>query len=227
MKGRARFMGKIIQISNYSIAKDDKMYKEFLSDIRNKTKNIEDMPERAKDALKYFQVTDFSSGVPIVEMLTKLGFKIYQSRLEPENLSAYIAINPQYEDIYGSNKIICVNIKDNIGHKKFALAHELGHYLFDFNEDKNLYYYDTYFAEKGRDNLEESEEKIEEKRANKFAANLLMPEIEFREKYEQFKKLQSKIDIVSALGHYFWVSSTAVLKRFNELGISGYDSMEI
>lgn len=208
-------MGKIIYINNFT--KGDKMYREFLFNFRKKSKEIEDMPERAKEVLDFFQVDKTSPGVPIIEILTKMGFKIFQSDLEPDGLSAYIAVDPKFEDVFGSNKITCVHIKDNIGHKTFALAHELAHYLFDFREDKNLYYYDTYFPKEYEDNLEEQ-------RANKFAANLLMPEELFRKEFDKCKELQSKVEIVSELGKSFHVSPTAVLRRFKELEIVGFDN---
>lgn len=213
-------MGELIKFYNFgdeNITKGDKMYMEFLKNIRKKTKEINDMPARAKEVLDYFQVNDLSSGVPVVEILIKLGFKIFQSELEPAGLSAYIAVDPKLENVYGSNKITCVHINDSVGHKKFALAHELGHYLFDFNEKESWYYYNTYFPQKDEDAQEPKEI-----RANKFAANLLMPREEFVQKLEEYKKLESKVDIVNALGRYFVVSPTAVIKRFDELDIAEF-----
>ena len=171
------------------------MCREFVKKIREEEKNIGN----------------------IIEILTKLGFKIYQSDLSADGLSAYIAVDPKLKNIFGSNKITCVHSEDNIGHKRFALAHELAHYLFDFNEDENLYYYDTY-------SVKEKNDKIEEKRANIFAANLLMPKEAFIEKFKEYKSLQSKADIVNALEQYFLVSSTSVLKRLRELDINGYNN---
>lgn len=208
-------MGKIIQIKKYNITKGEKMYRDFLCEIRKKPKDISDMPKRAEEVLEKFNVNNYSLGVPIVDILTKLGFEIFQSNLKPDGLSAYIAVNPEFEDLYGSNKITCVHIKKSVGHKRFALAHELGHYFFNCNENECIPYYNTYFpGSEGND--------IDEKRANKFAANLLMPEREFRKKFEEYNGLQSKADIVKALEKYFVVSSTAILKRFDELGIDKF-----
>lgn len=216
-------MGRIIRVSDFNNRekiKGDKMNKEeFLKNIRKMSKEISDMPDRANYVLEYFSIDDFSSGVPIVEILSQLGFKVYQSDLEPNGLSAYIAVDPSYKSVFGSNKITCVQMKRSIGHKKFALAHELGHYLFDF-DDEEVYYYNTYFPQK--------DEGLEEERANKFAANLLMPEKEFKKKLKELKKLEkNKEDTVDELKQYFYVSSKAILKRFEELGISGYENMEI
>lgn len=212
-------MGKVIQLTNYIHAKNTRgnpMCQELIENIRKKSININDMPAIADDILKYFHIDAFNFSVPIVLIMKNLGFKIYESSLEPKGLSAYIAVNPQFSDIYNSNKITCVQIYDNIGHKRFALAHELAHYIFDFKESADLYYYNTYFPEMDEDTIEQ--------RANKFAANLLMPENAFKSKLYEYEKLHnnSKSNVVSALSNHFLVSPTAVLRRFEELNISEY-----
>ena len=212
-------MSKIIQMSEYYrrlYTKDDIMCTKLVSDIRKKQNNIEDMPARANDVLDYFHINDFSNGVPIVEILNKLGIKVYQMKLKPETLSAYISVNPKYQEVYGTNKITCVNSEDSIGHKRFALAHESAHYLFDFNESENLEYYNTY-------STEQVERNKEEERANAFAANLLMPERPFRKLLAEKLDLQSKADTVTRLAQCFQVSTTAILLRMQELNIGGYD----
>lgn len=211
-------------------ARGDKMCKELIGEIRNKEQTVENMPARAREVLNYFKIRDFSEGVPIVEILIKLGFKVYQSDLEPKGLSAYIAVDPKFIEVFGSNKITCVHSEDNVGHKRFALAHELAHYLFDFDEKNELHYYNTYFPQKEDNNNQE------EKRANTFAANLLMPKEEFIEKYKEIiryqkdQKLYSKADMVSSLSQYFLVSPTAVSLRFDELKeckeLKGYNKNE-
>ena len=213
-------MGKIIKITNYNNTKGDNMYKKFLKEIREKASDINDIPTRAQEVLNFFNIDNLASGVPVVEILINLGFKIFQSELEPIGLSAYIAVDPKFENVYGSNKITCVHIWDNIGHKKFALAHELGHYIFDFDDYKSFYYYNTYFPQK-----DENAQEPKEIRANKFAANLLMPEDKFVQKLEECKNLESKVDIVNALARYFVVSPTAVIKRFGELDVTEFENL--
>lgn len=187
------------------------MYKEFLKDIRVKSKKIENMPDRAQDVLNYFDINDFSLEIPIVGLLTKLGFEIFQSDLEPTDLLAYIAVDPKFKNIYGSNKIVCVNIKKNVSYKRFAMAHELAHYIFDFDDNKDLYYYNTYFMKKKSRDIKTM--------ADGFARNLLMPEKIFVEMYEEFRILESKADIVNELEKCFIVPSTEVLERLRELKI--------
>ncbi len=195
---------------------DKRMCKELIASIRGKAKSLDDMPERAQEVLDYFGITDFSKGVPIIGIMNKMGIKAYQRELSPEGLSAYISVDPKFQEMYGTNKIACVHKYDNSGHKRFALAHELAHYLFDFDERQDVRYYNTYFSNR----YEETEE---ERRANAFAANLLMPEEEFRKQYILCENLQSKADTVTKLSSFFGVSITAVLKRFEELQIAGYD----
>jgi len=215
-------MGIVVQYRSIKRTKEGikgvRMCREFVRRIRQHPIQINDMPARAQDVLNYFKIKDFADGVPIVEIVTKFGFKIFQSDLKPKGLSAYIAVDPKFEEIFKSNKITCVHIEDNIGHKRFALAHELAHYLFDFNEDENMYYYNTYFPRN-------EENSMEENRANQFAANLLMPEKIFRKKYKEYRKNNGKADTVNELGHYFLVSPTAVLRRLEELGIAGYNNL--
>lgn len=216
-------MGKIIlykyKTTTKSIeeTKDNKMYKKLVSDIKRKAYDLCDMPARTQEIIDYFKIDDSKGEIPIVEILMKFGFKIFQADLEPKGLSAYIAVNPKFEDIFQSNRITCVHVNDNIGHKRFSLAHELAHYLFDFDEEKQLYYYNTYFPEKENDSFEEQ-------RANQFAANLLMPKKVFLKKFEEYSKSNGKADTVNALGHFFLVSSTAILRRFDELDIEGYSN---
>lgn len=217
-------MGRVIQYRNIRLdygekehRMDVKASRNFLMNMKEQSNEIKDMPARAQEVLEYFNIKDFDEGVPIVDILKKFGFKIFQSDLRPEGLSAYIAVDPKFEEVFGSNKITCVHVEDNIGHKRFALAHELAHYLFDFNENKNLYFYDTYFPQN-------EEDIFIEQRANQFAANLLMPENKFREKLKEYQKDKGKADTVNALGNYFAVSPTAVLYRFKELKIDGYES---
>lgn len=211
-------VAKIINFMAYSSRQDtegDNMHKKLIMEIREKPKKISDMPERAREVLNYFQIENSSGGVPIIEILTRLGIKVYQMELEPEKLSAYIAVNPKYQERYGTNKITCVNSRDNIGHKRFALAHELAHYLFDFKENDDIVYYNTYFAD---DNLNDEAER----RANAFAANLLMPEREFKNLAKDWEKQGSKADTITELAKYFQVSATAVIKRCQELQMEGY-----
>ena len=68
----------------------------------------------------------------IANILNKVGFKIFSLDMD-DNLSGRIGIAKEFEKMLGSRKILQINSKDNRGHQRFTMAHELGHYIFDYN----------------------------------------------------------------------------------------------
>ncbi|WP_312120167.1 ImmA/IrrE family metallo-endopeptidase [Kosakonia cowanii] len=104
--------------------------------------------------------------------------------------------------------IMTVNSLHHPNRQRFTIAHELGHFIkhstqFDFFEDK-------IFFRNGETNLFEIE-------ANKFAAELLMPELEFR------KFVKDNSTLVSDIADFFHVSSMAVRIRAKQLGFEGHN----
>ncbi|QUN13621.1 ImmA/IrrE family metallo-endopeptidase [Clostridium sp. C1] len=167
--------------------------------------------EVAGKILEYFKINEYP--VPIVSIAKKIGFKSFAKEL-PKDLSGIIAIDIDLKSIFETDKIMLINVLDNPGHRKFTMAHELGHYIFDFNEKEETTYYDAYNTD------DESTSSDKEKRANRFAAALLMPKDEFSSSYQDFKnKYKTKFEIVNSLCDKFAVSRTAVEKRMAELSI--------
>ena len=161
--------------------------------------------------LEDFKVDSYP--VPIVAIAEKLGFEIYGINIKSE-VSGIIIIDVDLINNYGTetDKAIFINTNDNPGHRRFALAHELGHYIFDFNETKDTRFYNAYLT------TEKYGERAEEKRVNKFAAELLMPKEEFKEVYNSLKEKNDTIfEIVNTLTKYFAVSRTAIERRIVEL----------
>lgn len=195
----------------------NKMCKKEINQIRSDEDLRENVSQCANLILNTFDIDFSSGGVPIVKILNSLGIKTYQKEMTPRELSAYISINPAYIEKYGTSKIACVNSLDNFGHKRFALAHELAHYIFDYDERKSLIYNNTYIASENMD------DEIE-RRANTFAANLLMPEEEFKKEEKRINKEVngSKIETLEIIAKNFGVSPSAALKRMREVGIEGY-----
>ena len=154
--------------------------------------------------------------VPIIEILKALGFRIFEQEYKEEDreLSGFIAIDNEYRNKFGTDKIISLNTADNQGHKRFTLAHELSHYIFDFNPRVMASYSNTYITYEA--------DKPIEKDANRFAANLLMPEKIFIKEYKRLKEEGLGLyDIVGKLSEEFLVSAKAIEKRFVEVGING------
>lgn len=103
--------------------------------------------------------------------------------------------------------VIGINSLHHPNRQRFTLAHELGHYILhrksmfgkDGFEDDILFRADGY----GSPGVE--------RQANEFAADLLMPEDEFKKKAKDFS------GSVSKLAEYFAVSALAVKVRASEL----------
>lgn len=143
----------------------------------------------------------------IGSMLEALGFSvILDDSFGDGKLSGILAIVSEKDSL---KKIIILNSKDNIGHQRFTIAHELAHYIFDALPNQE--YYESYY----RTN---EETKLCEYRANKFAANLLMPESIFVPRYEYVaSKISNRQMVRTILGLDFGVSPTAIERRTKEL----------
>lgn len=190
-------------------------------EYHNSDKNIDDIDENliinqanlvSNEILKVF-FKDKEPPLKITSLMTNLGFDLFKNSQFPQKeLSGLLALNLK-EKLAGkySDKVIIVNGQDSIGHQRFTIAHELAHYIFDAVEGKE--YYEAYYRTD-----DENIKKIKEYRANKFAANLLMPEDIFGRKYYELLKEYKDIDLVkNALTVVFKVSYTAVNYRINEL----------
>lgn len=180
-----------------------------IQSINQKTSFLqEDMPEIANQILQSLGNKN-KAPVPIVKIVTSVGFQLVSGELE-ENVLAIISIDEDLKRKFKSNKVIAINNLDTLNHQRFIIAHELAHYLFDFNVSNSITYYNTYDTKHIDDNLVEQ-------RANSFARNLLMPEYIFK---KQFKKNIVKNNLyatVEKLANIFQVPMDAVLYRINEL----------
>lgn len=203
----------------FILQKKKRMDMKNLEELQNMRKKMKDNFEKkdiltcAEQVLKWFEV-DVSKPIPIVSILNKMDIRTFQKEMSPRELSAYISVNPEYKEKFGSTKIACVNSLDNMGHKRFALAHELAHYLFDYDETQKAVYYNTYRAG-------QKEEKPIEIRANFFAACLLMPEEMFKKEYEvELKRRNGSIpDTIASMAERFEVSPKAIQRRIEEVTV--------
>lgn len=139
---------------------------------------------------------------PVVVART-LGINVYNSSLGP-SVSGMIV--KRHED---DDPDIFLNDEHAPVRQRFTCAHELGHYFGNVTwsgERKKTYTH-------RRDALSSCGTDIEEKYANAFAANLLMPEAEVR-------RLQKSGYSTVQMAREFWVSVEAMGNRLRSLNLS-------
>ena len=185
-----------------------KIREEIQSRNQEKKYDVNEMPEVAQMILDRLGIEEVP--IPIVAIMKSLNFQVVAGELKDE-ISGIIGIDDDLAKNFKSSKVIAINNKDNVGHQRFTMAHELAHYLFDFDVSNQIVYYNTY-------NTFEDENE-EERRANYFAANLLMPEKKFKKEFDNVVIKNNLYVTVEKLSQMFQVSGEAVRRRISELSL--------
>lgn len=163
---------------------------------------MKNIAEKFLDSIKY----DGKEPVPIVKIINNCEFKTIGGTMRDRRMSGFISVDKKTVKKYGSDKIIGVNISDELGHQRFVIAHELAHYLFDYEPWMDKPYFDTY--------IKNSHKPLKEQIANAFAANILMPAKHFALRFEENKSMDKNI---RDWAYYFEVQEKAAAKRVLEV----------
>lgn len=195
------------------------MYENLVNDLKNKPANnylIQDAEQLADKVLDLSGYTGKVGAIPIVKIAKNFGFATYKTKNIPDDISGNIFIGGKTKDFYGENKVIIVGDKEPIPHQRFIIAHELAHYLMDYlgtkeSLDKDYVFSKTY--------PKINHDSIEEIRADRFAAELLMPKKIFLNQYiNAFKKSNySKIYTITYLSTLFKVKEACINRRIKEI----------
>lgn len=201
------------------------MCKKAIAEIREKYGNVSaNEPQRIAEAAELLlDKMNFSAEekypLPVVKLLNEMGFGLYLATFKKPEQSGIIAVDsslPEKNSIFKGDRVVLVNREDSSAHQRFTIAHEIAHYIFDFDERVQPTYYKAYLTTEKTDDIE--------LRANRFAAELLMPKKDFKKRFEQIKENQgaffSMVDTITSLCEYFGVPATAVTKRIEETGCS-------
>lgn len=161
---------------------------------------------------------------PAIEGIIKLAKEkgVTTRPFDIETFIQYCGISVIYEDLgdYSgyilprpSGWLISVHQYDSPERQRFTLAHELMHYLYDkdFIEKTDGKYTERITF---RDKDEEKNKNDIERQANLRASNLLMPEEDFRNEYNQNHDLEK-------IGKLFGVSKSAAWVRAKMLNLIG------
>lgn len=123
-------------------------------------------------------------------------------------------VDPKLRDTYGTDSIICINGNVPVTQQRFSIAHEIAHYIFDYDATiHNQVYYQTH-------TWNGSAEDMKEIRADEFAAELLMPTEVFKTEYHKLPRRLSQYEHVQRLSELFGVSRHAVRYRMMDLELN-------
>ena len=155
--------------------------------------------------LKYINIEE-KEVTPIVQLATELGFNVFLRRLNRKHCGK-IKITKKGAGEY--EKTIILNQREELGHIRFVLAHELGHYIFSYSSNQECF--ENYY-------IKNSHNDIDEIMVNRFAAELLMPRDLFVKKYNQIAKDTNDIRFtICYLSRLFKTSTKSVSKRIKEV----------
>jgi Zn-dependent peptidase ImmA (M78 family) len=136
-----------------------------------------------------------------VRIARSLGINVVDGSLSP-NIAGAIVKEP------GKDPVILLNENDHPNRKRFTAAHEIGHYMRRSADSAD----DAFEYVDRRDTLSAMGTDPDERYANAFAANLLMPESEVKRLHKE-----EVSDFEMALR--FGVSREAMGVRLNALGL--------
>lgn len=175
--------------------------------------NVEEIEELATRILKASEFDAKGIAIPIVKIVKAFDFRAYKEDLKKE-LPGDISINGKTKEIYEHDKIILVKKSDELYHQRFIVAHELAHYLFEFlgseEYEKSLEFHDNYHKD---DHVT-----IPEKRANRFAAAILMPRASFIEQYKIGKAANLQdMYFIEYLSRFFETPEESIVRRIQEV----------
>lgn len=163
--------------------------------------NPNDVDEKAQEILKNNYV--IAPPVNVREIVENEGLEVIEMPFKDEinNVSGYI--DTEKGRIY-------VNTADSKNRRNFTLAHELGHWLMHrkkLQEDPDKY------AILYRIAIGKANDDPIEKQANRFAAELLVPQEIFKKYYAKYK------DDIEKLSNLFQVSQEVIGYRIKDLNL--------
>lgn len=155
--------------------------------------------------------------VPVVEIAKKHDIKVVYKSFENEPSLSGILVRRQDETIMGINQFQSEN------RQRFTIAHELGHFFLDPEKDvwvdKGIGSGSTQISYRRSSGFNQYQ--VQEVRANKFAAALLMPEEWVRSDFEKEQKNNDwkgeEDELARKLARRYEVSMQAMIIRLLEL----------
>lgn len=153
-----------------------------------------------------------------------LNFTVLEATFKKKNISGMMidALEvPETLKKFECKRAIILNRNEEKNKQSFTIAHELGHFIYDCDENVNCF--DAYHISKAKNgkDLTEEEKKQKEKEdsMDEFAAMLLMPEVMFRDYVSSSSNRNNRKLLAEEVSKVCMVEEEAVEKRFDELAV--------
>lgn len=177
--------------------------------------NVEQIQAAANYLLEALGPNVAKYPLPVVTVLEKMGFQLFRGTFDNPDQSGIIMVDsslPEQNKLFETDRAVVVNRNDSVAHQRFTVAHEIAHYIFDYDERTQPTYRKAYLTTEHEDAVE--------KRANRFAAELLMPADRFVAEYKKCSSAQGNaFSLPSTITHLckaFGVPAKAVQLRLDE-----------
>ncbi len=149
--------------------------------------------------LSHFKISQ--APVPVEQIAEKMNIQISYA---PSSEYSGILIRKEGGALMG------INSEESPGRRRFTIAHELGHFFLEKSTVSIDY----------RDNGNRPDKTIHEKRADEFAATLLMPRPFLIKDFKKISDKESSIeDVLARLVEKYQVSKEAMMWRLKNLGL--------
>lgn len=216
-------MNKIVRFDSFShmaeMKRGEDMYEELVGQLEVAPANKYVVREAECLADKVLEINGCvgkSAPTPVVRIAKDFGIATYITKNMPENISGNIFIGGSTKNDYEYDKVIVVGSEEPIQHQRFIIAHELAHYLLDYLGNKEFIGKEHTFS---RTYPKVNHDSIEEIRADRFAAELLMPRKVFLVEYVKAMKKSnySKEYTIPYLAKLFNVKESCIKRRIREV----------
>lgn len=216
-------MDKLVKFDTLRFAMEKKrgesMYEKLVSRLESAPARkyvVREAEILADEILKIYGYVGKSAPTPIVRIAHDFGFATYKAEDIPEDISGNIFIGGATKEDYGTDKVIIVGEDEPLPHQRFIVAHELAHYLMDYIGNEEYQKDGTIFS---RTYPKVNHDSPEEIRADRFAAELLMPKKVFLAEYVKAMKLSdySKEYTIPYLAKLFNTKESCIQRRIREV----------
>lgn len=187
-----------------------------LSNNPAKNYTIEQAEYLANQVLYDCGFGNINGTTPIIKIANCFDFSCYRAKNIPNDISGNIFVGGNTKSIYNTDKVIIVGSDEEYAHQRFIIAHELAHYLIDYigspeSKDPSLLFSRTY--------PKENHSSSEEVRADRFAAELLMPSDLFLKTYIKAMEIYdyNKKNVISYLSTFFKTKRSSIERRIAEV----------